>query len=223
MHGVLFELYHLEVADVCAVDDEADESAGGLLTVESGGSRVDMEDASLAVHQDFKDVGVTGDEELWGIVEDVAAHTAVVFAGITADVLHQDIDTFAREAQLFGIFASHDVAVYVAIYGTEGAWAVGCSTLHEHSLQSVGYVDSAHIAYMPHLVAVGEVCHIAIIPMRMGVGKQTYLFHFGGDGLYFRFSRIQSQCAFSVASLVQCSLIGVMSDCLGHVRRFHAA
>lgn len=157
MHGVLFELYHLEIADVMAVYNEADEGAGRLLTVESGGSRIDMEDASLAVHHDFEDVGVAGDEELWGIVEDVAAHTAVVFAGITADVLHQYIDTFAREAQLFGIFASHDVAVYVAIYGTEGAWTFDRGTLSEHRLKFIGYVDSTHIAYMPHLVTIVEV------------------------------------------------------------------
>lgn len=38
-----------------------------------------------------------------------------------------------------------------------------------------------------------------------------------------RFERIHSQCPLSVASLVQCSLMGVMSEDLGHWSTFHTA
>ncbi len=38
-----------------------------------------------------------------------------------------------------------------------------------------------------------------------------------------RFESIHSQCPLSVESLVQCSLMGVMSEDLGHWSTFHTA
>lgn len=52
-----------------------------------------MEDTSLAVHHNLKDMRVTGDEQFRRIGHKCVIDAAVISAGIATDMLHQDIIT----------------------------------------------------------------------------------------------------------------------------------
>jgi hypothetical protein len=88
-------------------------------------------------------------------------------AWITAYMRHQNIGSFAGPTQFLGVESSQISAVAIAINGFQRTELVesGCQ------------FERADIASMPYLVATLEVLEIAIVPISMGVAKQSDAFH----------------------------------------------
>ena len=110
---------------------------------------------------------MAADEELWRTLYQFAAYAWVVFAWITANVLHQYLHLLTLEAQHFGKHTSQFGTVAIAIYGTQGAYGS----------QLLCHFGRAEVATMPYLIAWFEILAIAFVPKRVGVADYTNTFH----------------------------------------------
>ena len=114
------QLDDFEVADVGAIDDEADKRADGLYAIDASGSRIDVKEMVGTIVHDLCDVAVTADEELRRTGEDHSPHGGIVTTGIAADMLHQHIHALHLETLHLGIAETKVVAVDVAADSTKG-------------------------------------------------------------------------------------------------------
>ena len=72
------------------------------------------------------------------------------------------------EALNLRISQAYIAPVDIAIYCAEGA----------EGFEALGYVERTYVAGMPHLVALGKVLGIALVPMAMGVREEPDAFHY---------------------------------------------
>ena len=105
------------VADVGAVDGEAQGAAHLVETVAAGSAGVEVKQVVNGVVDDLENVGVPRDEDFRAQRLDPRYGLRGVVAGIAADVGHQDAHPFALEGEKFAVGASHDTAIWSATSG----------------------------------------------------------------------------------------------------------
>ena len=149
-----------KVFDFGAVDGEADEGADLVKAGLPGGTGVDVQAADGFVVHDLEKMGVAGNEKPWGMGVHGATDGGVVFAGVAANVLDEDIDALTGEAVFLGETVAQVAAVDVAIDGTEG----------RNGGEFVGDFHGADVASVPDFIALGKILLKFCIPMAVGVG-----------------------------------------------------
>ena len=104
-------------------------------------------------------MAVAIDEEVWGILQEIAQCRTVVPPGVAADVLEQNVGLFAAETQHLGEQSADIARIDVAVDGAEGSY--GCQTFCN--------VEGADVARVPNFIARLEVFRIAVVPVAVGI------------------------------------------------------
>ena len=167
LEGGFCHLNDFEVLEGCVFDGEADKCSHLVPALQACSSRIDVEQAELFVVLDFEDVAVSADEELWRTRIELTSNAGVVVPGIAADMCHQDVCSLACPAKLFGEETAEVASVAITTDGPKGT-----KLLQPHSK-----LQRTNVACMPYLVARLEVFEIAVVPISMGVAKQSDAFH----------------------------------------------
>ncbi len=110
---------------------------------------------------------VSADEEFGGIRVENVADAWIVFARISSYVSHQHVSSFAIPSQFFRVKASQVTSVDVAMHSSQ----------RTEFLQFHGHFQRTDITRMPYLVTLLEVFQITVIPVCVGITKQSYSFH----------------------------------------------
>ena len=157
----------LQVAEGAAVDDESHQRPHLVPALLAGGAGVDVQQPQGAVVLHLEDVRVAADEEARGPRQDAARDGGVVAAGVSADVLHQDLRAVHDEAEGLREAAPQVRPVDVAIDGAQGPEAG----------EAVGHLGGADVAGVPDFVARLEVPQVAVVPVAVGVREESYSCH----------------------------------------------
>ena len=104
--GLFPEFNNFKVAESFTFDVKAYEGAYGLPSVEASCAGVDVEKLQMSVVLYPEDMAVTTDEEVRWIGGKACAYASVVVAGMTADVLDEDVGLFAAQTQNLGKHAA---------------------------------------------------------------------------------------------------------------------
>lgn len=163
----LLQLNHLQVADVAGFDYKADEGANHLLSVQSGGSGIDVETTEVVVHHHLEDVRMARDEEFWRVGDEHGSDAAVITPRVSAYVFHEHIDAFALEPQHLRKSLADVGSIDVAIYGTQ----------RSNGQQPFGYLKVTDVASMPYFITPLGIVLKAWIPVRVCVGEEKNLGH----------------------------------------------
>ncbi len=156
-----------KVAECTVIDCETDQSAHLMPALQTGSTRIDVQQTKFLVVKDLEDVAVTRNEKLGRMRKKKFSDARVVTAWIAANVCHQDVCAFACPSKSLSEESSHVAPVAVAINSSQ--WA--------ELLQSHGHFQRTNVAGMPYLVARLKVLQVAVVPKGVGVAKQTDAFH----------------------------------------------
>lgn len=148
-----------EVAEVPLVSREANKGADLMPALNTGGTRVDVEEVELLVVLHLKDMAVPTDEELGWTGVELVADAPIVATRVTADVGHQHVGPFARPVQQLGEHATEVAAIAVPDYGSQGT----------EGGETVGELDTTDVASVPDLVTLCKILQVLIIPETMGI------------------------------------------------------
>ena len=148
-----------EVAKVPLVSSEANKGADLMPALNTGGTRVDVEEVELLVVLHLEDMAVPTDEELGWTGVELVADAPVVATWVTADVGHKHVRTLARPAQQLGKHATEVAAIAVPDDGSQGT----------EGGKTVGEFDTTDVASVPDLVTLCEILHVLVIPETMGI------------------------------------------------------
>ena len=95
----LSQLYHFYVLKLFPINGKANECTHLLPTLQACRSGIDMEAAERFVVEDFENVAMSGNKKVGRTGVHLPNDGAVVVAGVTTDVLYQDISLFTFEAK----------------------------------------------------------------------------------------------------------------------------
>ena len=148
-----------EVAEVPLVSREANKGADLMPALNTGGTRVDVEEVELLVVLHLEDMAVPTDEELGWTGVELVADAPIVATWVTADVGHEHVSTLARPAQQLGEHATEVATIAVSDDGSQGT----------EGGETVGELDTTDVTSVPDLVALCKVLQVLIIPETMGI------------------------------------------------------
>ena len=136
-------------------------------TLESGGTGIDVQEAKRTVVLYPEYMTMTTDEKLGRTLHKLPNDASVVVPRITTDVCHQHVGAFAVPSQQLGIHSPQVTTVAVAYHCPQGA----------KRRQLVGQFHTTDVTCVPHLVTLGKVLYILLIPITMGIRKKTDTLH----------------------------------------------
>lgn len=108
-------------------------------------------------------MGVSAHEKTGRTDEQPLADGGIVTAGITTDVLDEDIRSLDGEAVQFRIEAAHITSVDVSVDGMQ----------RTESSQTFRHFLRADVAGMPNFIALVEMLQVAVVPIAVGVGEDA--------------------------------------------------
>ena len=126
-----------------------------------------MEQPECLVVLHLQYMAVAADEELWRTGIELMADAEVVASRVAADVGQQHVSLLATEPQHLGKHSAQLGSVAVAHYSAQ------CPK----GGQTVGNGRATDVAGVPYLVALLEIFEVAIVPVGVGVGEDSYAFH----------------------------------------------
>src|SRR5690606_1750741 len=104
-------------------------------------------------------MGVSTDEEPWGIAVDLLPDPGIIVTGIAPDMGDADIHVLTKEAIVLWIFPLYCMIVYIAVYPTD----------RFNGLQSVHDGAGADIPRMPYFIGLSRIFFDGSVQVAMGV------------------------------------------------------
>jgi len=160
-------LADLHIADVGAVDDEAQRRAHFVDAVVARSARVEVEQPVDGIVHDAQDVGVARHEDRGASRLDALEDARVVAARVAADVGHQHRGLLAAEEVDERPYAPRRAAVGIAAHGAQGF----------ESGDAVGQLERADVARVPDFIDVGEKSAQRVVEGAVRVRDESDAFH----------------------------------------------
>lgn len=160
------QLEEFDVFEFGVFDAEAEGGADDLPALDAAGAGVEGEHLVVLVEHDFKDVGVSADEDFWAVAFDQGPGPHVIVPGVASDVGHQHAFPFADEKLVRGVDAADVLAVAIAIDPPDGL---------EIRDAAGEFFAVPPVACMPDLI--DRLQEIFELPVEypVGVGNQSYV------------------------------------------------